>query len=95
MPIIRGDIRPDGKIRVWQTNPGMDSLEGWESVDKIPEYPPYKRGINHIMLYDPIKKEFLFEEEERKLDEAEALEKVAEALEKIAENLCQLYSEKK
>lgn len=88
MAVLSGDKRPDGKIRVWQYNEKDNYRAGFETVDKIPPFPPYKRGVTWVMIYDPKTKEFEFEEESRKLDEAEALELVAEALNRIADKLC-------
>lgn len=87
MPVIKGDNRPDGKIRVWQMNKEINERPGWTSVDHIPEFPPTKRGINYVMLYDPKAVEFEFEEEKRALTQEEATESVAEALNRIADAL--------
>jgi len=87
MAVLSGDKRPDGKIRVWQYNEKDNYRAGWITVDTIPPFPPYKRGVLWVMIYDPQTDKFEFEEEPRKLDEAEALELVAEALNRIADNL--------
>ena len=72
MPVLFGDTRPDGKIRVWRT---LHQVEG-KSVDPkdypegyafeaMPEFPAPEPGVSHTWLFDPEAGEHSFEEEER------------------------------
>ena len=72
MPVLFGDTRPDGKIKVWRTlhrvegklvNP-KDYPEGYE-FEAMPEFPAPEPGVSHTWLFDPDTGEHSFEEEER------------------------------
>lgn len=91
--IITGDL--DGKkLRVWQTFPHQEDEEGnplehpnGYYVEKIPEYPKPRRGIDDVLYYDIEKKEFFFEETERPLNELELRQEQNEILREILNKL--------
>lgn len=85
--ILFGETREDGKIRVWRTQhaaPGKEldekSFPEGYAFAAMPEHPAPKRGVDHIMLYDPKTEEFSFEEKQRPLAQEEVLESLVEQI---------------
>ena len=74
MPVIFGDKREDGKIVVGCIQHQIESHPNGISVDKVPEYPTPIRGKSPVQLFDPIKKEFLYEQIDRPLTKEEIQE---------------------
>lgn len=91
--LIRGDL--DGsKLRVWQTFVGQKDAdgniiieEGWYKVDKVPDFPAPKRGIDFVMYFDINTKEFSFEEVVRELTDRELMEEQNELLKAVLAKL--------
>ena len=88
--ILFGEVREDGKVLVGSTihsQPGKAELvasaypEGYE-FDKLPDPPAEKRGVTPVLIFDPTKGEFEWEEKERPLTDSESIEVQTEAIEK-------------
>ena len=91
MAILFGDLRKDGKVRVWRTihtkQEGKSIVDvkaeeypdGYE-FDAMPEYPPEERGKEHVWLFDPVTKTHSFETNDRKLTPDEVMEEINEKL---------------
>ena len=81
MPVLFGDMREDGLIKVGRTLHRVggkevdprDYPEGW-AFDDMPEPPTPRAGINHIWLWDPKTGEHSFEEEEREWTQEELVQ---------------------
>ena len=91
MAILFGDLREDGKVRVWRTL--HTTMDGKNVVDVkkedypdgyefgvMPEYPVAERGKEHIWLFDPVSVEHSFETKDRKLTPDEVMEEINEKL---------------
>lgn len=102
MPVLFGDKRKDGKIRVWQQqfrimDPELgktrevvpeDYPEGYPfDAEKIPEVPQVGRGINPVLVFDPKTGGFAWEEETRDLTPEEQMD---ERIEHIEEALARI-----
>ena len=86
--ILFGEMREDGKVLVGSTihsQPGKAELqasaypEGYE-FDKLPDPPAEKRGIMPVLVFDPVKNEFEWEEKTRPLTDSESIEVQTEAI---------------
>lgn len=97
MAVLFGDLREDGKIRVWRTLHNVDGKDvvakdypdGY-AFDKLPDNPEPKKGIDHVMFFDPETKEFSFEERERPLSQEEVIADLLETNKAILEVLARL-----
>ncbi len=90
MAVVYGNLIEDNKLKVmsiaYLTN---DTSNGGIQVDteNIPEYPPPKVGINHIMYINPTTKDIWFEIEIRELTPEESQKMRLTLLEKAVEDL--------
>lgn len=75
MPVVFGEKREDGKLVVTQIRYQITSHPNGHAVEKVPDYPFPKVGVNHVMLFDPETKEFSFEEKKRPLTKDEMEDK--------------------
>jgi len=99
MAVLFGDLREDGLVRVWRTLHNVDGKEvlakdypdGYE-FDKLPENPQPKKGIDHIMYYNPKDGKFIWEEEERPLNQEEIMLDLVETNKGILDTLTKLNS---
>ncbi len=90
MALMFGMNRPDGLIQITEIQYQKDSDPRgghYVNADDIPQYPNPKPGIGYTMLYDPEKKEFIFEEGFRPHTTEEAILEVAAALREVAQAL--------
>jgi hypothetical protein len=92
MPVIFGEKREDGLIPVGSISWQISSHPNGISVNKIPEYPSAKKGINPVMLYDPIKEKFSFEEQARPLTKEELQEDMYISLNLKLDKIIELLS---
>jgi hypothetical protein len=74
MPVIFGEKREDGKIVVGCVQYQIDIHPNGITVDNIPDYPVPVKGKNTVQLFDPITKEFSYEQVDRQLTKDEMLE---------------------
>lgn len=101
MAVLFGDLRKDGLVRVWRTLhtsegkkvDAKDYPDGYE-FDEMPEYPEPKKGISHVLLFNPDTQEFSFIEEERALNEEEAREELLEVSREILATLKRMEEKK-
>jgi len=97
MPVIFGDVQENGKIKVgciqWQMKEDKSGVG--IAVDKVPDYPKeIARGKENIMYFDPVTKEFSFEEETRPLTQEESLQVGFESLAVKLDKIIELLSKK-
>ncbi|MFA5394661.1 MAG: hypothetical protein WC346_01430 [Methanogenium sp.] len=99
--ILFGDQREDGLIRVWRTihsQPDKQELrisdypEGYE-FEALPEAPKAKKGIDFVMLFNPNNGTFVWDEQERALNDREVAERQTEVMEENNTLLKQLIDE--
>ncbi len=89
MPVLFGDVRGDGLIRVWNTLHRVkgktieadDYPEGYE-FESMPKAPKPEPGVSHIWLFDPETRTHSFESEERPWTQEEIVEYRIPELEK-------------
>jgi len=94
MPVLFGDTREDGLVRVWRTVhrvegkevKAVDYPDGYE-FENMPEYPAPEKGINHVQLFNPETGEFTYETEERSLTQEELMSDIVETNKKVIEAL--------
>jgi hypothetical protein len=94
MPVLFGDTRDDGLVRVWRTLHRIEGKEvdpkkypdGYE-FDAMPEYPAPEKGITHVQLFNPETGEFTYETEERPLTQEELMSDIVETNKQVIEVL--------
>ncbi len=93
MPVLFGDVREDGLIRVGstlhkvrgKTIEAKDYPEGYE-FDLMPEAPEHEPGVHHIWLFNSKTGEHSFEAEERPWTQEEIVEyRIPELEQEIAD----------
>lgn len=87
MPVVFGDLKEDGWLRIDAVNYKADEAENGYSVknQKIPEYPKGGFGVGWELKYNPKLNEFRFDEIEIPYTEAEAMVLVSKAIQELAQ----------
>jgi hypothetical protein len=94
MPVIFGDAREDGLIKVGSIQWQIASHPNGISVNSVPEYPTPIKGKTYIMLLNPETKDITFESVDRLLTSEELQENFNTMLSEKLDTLINLLSPK-